>query len=97
MALNTQLSDQLLTAMNGKLTPEEQDALRWQSIRNALEYAERPRRETDKAGRLAWAEYLSWAKSWHPEEVAAIRAGQEPTHPDPEAYKRQWNPEEAES
>jgi hypothetical protein len=85
-----EFSSRLLASMTGRNAPEEYDALRWDSIRNALEYTRRPERETDKQGRLFWNWYLAWAEDCHPDEVAQIRAGRRPEHPDPEAYKLKW-------
>ena len=85
-----EFSNRLLAAMDRKGTPEQYDTLRWDSIRNALEYTQRPERETDKQGRLFWNWYLAWAEDCHPQEVTLIRIGRKPTHPDPEAYKLKW-------
>jgi hypothetical protein len=85
----------ILSAITGKSTPEQLDALRWESIRDAMEYQKLPEREKTKDGRTFWSDFLFRMEQEHPAEVAAIRAGRQPEHPDPEAYKKLWDREGA--
>jgi hypothetical protein len=83
--------ESILGTINGKSTPEQLDALRWESIGDALEYQGLPERDKTKDGRKFWPDFLFRMEQEHPTEVAAIRAGRQPEHPESEAYKNLWD------
>jgi hypothetical protein len=80
----------LLSRLNGKATSEQLDELRWEGIRDALEYQRRPQRQTDKSGRKFWGDFLAQMEKDHPEEVRTLSAGREPWHSKPGAYRLNW-------
>lgn len=96
--------ESILGTINGKASPEQLDALRWESIRDALHAEAQPmafcrsrapncKCSTCKEAhidRQFWAEFLAQASKEHAQEVAAIRAGRRPEHPAPDAYKSHW-------